>query len=58
MILDIVIEAHKDIFGQVPVFDDAHRRDPEMMIELIMNAIAKNKPYNELEQYSEEEEEN
>ena len=56
MILDIVIDEHIEKFGKEPVFVDSHLDDPETLINLIMDAIAKNKPYNELEPYSEEEE--
>jgi|GEM_PF-2551712 len=57
MILDILIEEHIEKFGKEPVFVDSHSRDPETLIDLIMNALAQNKPYNELEQYTEEQEE-
>ena len=57
MILDILIEEHIERFGTKPVFVDSHLRDTETLIHLIMDALAKNKPYNELEQYTEEQEE-
>lgn len=51
------MEEHIEKFGGKPVFIDSHLRDPETLIDLIMDALAQNKPYNELEQYTEEQEE-
>lgn len=55
MILEILIDEHIKKFGKEPVIVDLHLRDPEALINLIMNAIEKNKPYNESEQQSDEE---
>lgn len=57
MILDIVIEEHTKKFGKEPVIVDSHLRDHETLINLIMDAIEKNKPYDELEESMEELEE-
>lgn len=56
MILNILIEEHKEKFGREPVIVDLDSRDPERLIELIMDAIARNTPYDESKQLSEEEE--
>ncbi|MFT7879723.1 MAG: hypothetical protein ABXS91_04930 [Sulfurimonas sp.] len=57
MILEILIDEHIKKFGKEPVIVDMHLREPETLINLIMNAIEKNKPYSELEEQSDEEEE-
>ena len=57
MILDILIDEHIKKFGKEPVIVDMHLRDPETVINLIMSAIEKNKPYSELEEETEKEEE-
>jgi hypothetical protein len=56
MILDILIDEHVKKFGEKPVIVDMHLRDPEILINLIMDAIEKNKPYNELEKQTDEQE--
>jgi hypothetical protein len=57
MILDIVIEEHIKKFGKEPVIVDLYLRDHETLINSIMDAIEQNKPYDELEQETEEQEE-
>lgn len=55
MILKILIEEHKEKFGREPIIVDLDLHDTETLIALIMDAIAENKPYDESEQFNEEE---
>ncbi|MDD2451264.1 MAG: hypothetical protein PHU67_05060 [Sulfurovum sp.] len=56
MILNILIEEHREKFGREPVIIDLDLHDTEILLDLIMNAIASNIPYDESKKLSEKEE--
>lgn len=54
-ILEILKEEHIEKFGKAPIIENLHLHDSEKLIDLIIESLANNQPYDDLKEIIEEE---